>query len=112
MLAAAQVAIDPVAPKASTQIPIPVARLYQLGASTMQPPRPGQTVTPSMGAGQAGNAELQQEHVRSTDMSLEPAAHAAFEQGGAQVHQEIDVGQGDVFLRTGIMIRLPQGGHA
>ena len=40
--------------------------------------------------------------VRSTDMSLEPQLYATFEQGGAQVHQEIDVPQGDVFLRTGI----------
>jgi len=35
-------------------------------------------------------------------MSLEPRLYAAFEQGGAPVHQEIDVPQGDVFLRTGI----------
>jgi VWFA-related protein len=40
--------------------------------------------------------------VRSIDMSLKPQLYAAFEQGGVQVHQEIDVPKGDVFLRTGI----------
>ena len=102
MLAAAQVAIDPVAPRASTQIPIPVARLYQLGASTNGASAAGPDGDSEHGRGAGRECELQQEHVRSTDMSLEPQLYAAFEQGGAQVHQEIDVGQGDVFLRTGI----------
>jgi VWFA-related protein len=40
--------------------------------------------------------------VRSTDMSLKPQLYKAFEQGGVQLHQEIDVPKGDVYLRTGI----------
>jgi VWFA-related protein len=65
MLAAAQVAIDPVAAEGlDPDSYASGSRLYPLGASTVQPPQPGQTVTPSMGAGQAENAELQQEHTQ------------------------------------------------
>lgn len=40
--------------------------------------------------------------VRSMNMSLKPQLYAAFQQGGVQLHEEIDVPKGDMFLRTGI----------
>ena len=43
--------------------------------------------------------------VRSMNMSLKPQLYAAFERGGVQLHEEIDVPKADVFLRTGIYDR-------
>ena len=40
--------------------------------------------------------------VRSMNMSLKPQLYAAFQQGGVQLHQEIDVPKGDMYLRTGV----------
>lgn len=40
--------------------------------------------------------------VRSMNMTLKPELYAAFERGGVQLHQEIDVPKEEVFLRTGI----------
>jgi VWFA-related protein len=40
--------------------------------------------------------------VRNTNMSLKPELYAAFQQGGVQLHQEIDVPTGDIYLRAGI----------
>jgi VWFA-related protein len=51
--------------------------------------------------------------VRSMNMSLKPQLFAAFEQGGVQLHEEIDVPKEDVFLRTGILRSgYGQGGNA
>jgi VWFA-related protein len=43
--------------------------------------------------------------VRSMDMSLKPQLYAAFQQGGVQLHEEIDVPKGEVYLRTGVYDR-------
>jgi VWFA-related protein len=40
--------------------------------------------------------------VKSTDISLSPRLYAAFENTGVQLHEEIDVPNADVYLRTGI----------
>lgn len=39
---------------------------------------------------------------RDTVMSLKPELFASFEQGGLQLHQDIDVPKGGIFLRTGV----------
>jgi VWFA-related protein len=40
--------------------------------------------------------------VRDKNMSLTPQLYAVFERGGLQLHEEIDVPRGNVFLRTGV----------
>ncbi len=39
---------------------------------------------------------------RTFDLALRPDRYAMFQQSGLQLHQEIDVPKGDVFLRTGV----------
>jgi hypothetical protein len=40
--------------------------------------------------------------LKSIDIGLSPQLYAAFEKTGVQLHEEIDVPNGDVYLRTGI----------
>jgi len=40
--------------------------------------------------------------VRTTEMSITPQLYAAFLQGGVQLHEEIDVPEGTISLRTGV----------
>ncbi len=40
--------------------------------------------------------------VRATEMSVTPKLYAAFMQGGVQLHEDIDVPKGAIYLRTGV----------